>query len=556
MRIGSLCSGYAGLEMGILEVFPDAEISWFCETDPGAVKILNYRFPGILVYGDIAKMQYSQVEPVDLLAAGFPCFAKGTMILTRRGYVPIESVTTDDQVLTHRGRWRSIVSVMSRDDAPLWRVRAATPIITTPEHPFYVRTQGSVWDNSRRRKVRTFSDPMWMQAGDLKPWNSRVSHVLPPVEQPKEGDAAWWWLAGRYLADGWRMRRAKTGAGNPVAGDQGRVIIACGPGKEEELRKQLVLAGLHASESKERTVIKFHVINQPFYQFCEQFGSGAAVKALSIQALTLPPDLAEQLLAGWLAGDGSRNSSGWRGTTISKALAMGMAIIAHRARGVVASLSYHEPESTAVIEGRTVNQRPQWGVAIPFVNRRGLVDGDYAWRFVIDSAALGTTGRVYNVSVAEDESYIVDDTIVHNCQDISLAGLRRGLIPGVTRTGLWSEVARAIDELRPELVFLENTDGLLSAKASSPVEWCPDCLGNRPEDPVLLRALGAVLGDLADLGYDADWCTVPASSAGAPHRRKRVFALASQSRGEGLERGAWQERADGEPAACGLPAAA
>lgn len=110
------------------------------------------------------------------------------------------------------------------------------------------------------------------------------------------------------------------------------------------------------------------------------------------------------------------------------------------------------------------------------------------------------------------------------CQDVSLAGLRRGLKDG-TRSGLWSEVARAIDEIRPGLVVIENVRGLLSAEATSPVE--PDAwdLGDRHDRPTL-RALGAVLGDLADLGYNARWCGLRAADAGAPHGRFRVFVIA------------------------------
>lgn len=110
------------------------------------------------------------------------------------------------------------------------------------------------------------------------------------------------------------------------------------------------------------------------------------------------------------------------------------------------------------------------------------------------------------------------------CQDVSSAGKRRGIAPG-TRSGLWLHVRDAIDILRPPLVLLENVRGLLSAKAHSDVEPCPWCLGERPDEPVL-RALGAVLGDLADIGYDAVWYGVPAAAVGAPHLRWRVFVLA------------------------------
>lgn len=110
------------------------------------------------------------------------------------------------------------------------------------------------------------------------------------------------------------------------------------------------------------------------------------------------------------------------------------------------------------------------------------------------------------------------------CQDVSVAGGREGLLKG-NRTGLWAEVARAIDELRPPLVFLENVHGLRSAKADSPVELCPVCMGNGDEKP-LLRALGAVQGDLSALGYASQWDSVRASDIGAPHKRERVFCLA------------------------------
>jgi DNA (cytosine-5)-methyltransferase 1 len=115
------------------------------------------------------------------------------------------------------------------------------------------------------------------------------------------------------------------------------------------------------------------------------------------------------------------------------------------------------------------------------------------------------------------------------CQDLSLAGKRAGLKEG-TRSGLWSEFARAIDEIRPRLVVIENVRGLLSATATNPeLEFCPWCMGESGDGEPALRALGAVLGDLADLGFDAKWQGVRAADAGAPHNRFRVFIVAYPS---------------------------
>jgi DNA (cytosine-5)-methyltransferase 1 len=116
------------------------------------------------------------------------------------------------------------------------------------------------------------------------------------------------------------------------------------------------------------------------------------------------------------------------------------------------------------------------------------------------------------------------------CTDISTAGLQAGLRPG-TRSGLWSHMAHAVSVLRPRLVVIENVRGLLSVNAHGQVEPCPWCVGNRAEQCV--RALGAVLADLADIGYDAAWCGLRASDVGAPHPRFRVFIAATDTRGGG-----------------------
>ncbi|WP_433888505.1 DNA cytosine methyltransferase [Streptomyces sp. CA-111067] len=111
-------------------------------------------------------------------------------------------------------------------------------------------------------------------------------------------------------------------------------------------------------------------------------------------------------------------------------------------------------------------------------------------------------------------------------KDVSVAGRRAGLNPA-TRSGLWLHVARAVEALRPCLVVIENVRGLLTSPAGSPgdVEFCPWCLGDNPAQPPL-RALGAVLGSLADLRYDTRWLVLRASDIGAPHRRERTFLAA------------------------------
>ena len=110
------------------------------------------------------------------------------------------------------------------------------------------------------------------------------------------------------------------------------------------------------------------------------------------------------------------------------------------------------------------------------------------------------------------------------CQDLSLAGRRAGMHDG-TRSGLWESMLAGISAIRPQLVIWENVRGALSAPAHSNLESEQGHMGDQPARPAL-RALGRVLGDLAGIGYDAQWTSIRASDIGAPHRRERVFVVA------------------------------
>ena len=123
------------------------------------------------------------------------------------------------------------------------------------------------------------------------------------------------------------------------------------------------------------------------------------------------------------------------------------------------------------------------------------------------------------------------------CQDLSHAGKRAGLRPD-TRSGLWTHMAYAVSILRPRIVVAENVRGLLSAAAHSSLEPCAWCVGGAGDGEPDLRALGAVLGDLADLGYDAQWVGLRAADVGAPHGRFRVFIIATDTRSMGGREGA------------------
>ena len=90
------------------------------------------------------------------------------------------------------------------------------------------------------------------------------------------------------------------------------------------------------------------------------------------------------------------------------------------------------------------------------------------------------------------------------CQDISVAGNQAGL-GEETRSGLWSECARLLRDIRPKYAIFENVTALLNGAGG---DW-----------------FKRVLFDISEVGYDAEWHCIPASYVGACHNRDRVWII-------------------------------
>ena len=113
------------------------------------------------------------------------------------------------------------------------------------------------------------------------------------------------------------------------------------------------------------------------------------------------------------------------------------------------------------------------------------------------------------------------------CQPFSIAGKRQGTDDP---RHLWPWVRTAISELRPRYAILENVRGHLSMGGTQ------------------------VIGELASIGYDAEWRIVSAAQMGAPHRRERIIIVAyakgsssGNTQSHGLRPRIWQTTEPREP---------
>ncbi|MEU4476168.1 DNA cytosine methyltransferase [Micromonospora sp. NPDC023888] len=71
-RIGSLCTGYGGLDMAV-ELVLGGQLTWYADTDRHARTVCAHHWPGVPNLGDIRTVDWTRVESVDVLTAGFPC---------------------------------------------------------------------------------------------------------------------------------------------------------------------------------------------------------------------------------------------------------------------------------------------------------------------------------------------------------------------------------------------------------------------------------------------------------------------------------------------------
>lgn len=433
---------------------------------------------------DIRRVYAGDIPKADCWCFGFPCFVRGTYILTEKGYIPIENVSVGDRVLTHKGRWKTVTSVMQRDNARIWNVNGfgILPTGTTAEHPYYVTR---VSEPIEFKPVKGLND-------------SYYSTMVLPDEEPNKYSKEIWWIIGRYIADGWRVRRQDRPRG-------GRIVFAVSDKKREEFEHRLSEANLHGTYTEERTCGKYHVCNNQLYEYLGIFGEYAYGKRIPREALCLPREKAEYFYNGYMSGDGRNDKE--EATSTSAAVILGMCIIAQRLGKPVPAVYYTKRDSKCTIEGRECKQRDTYTFRISNKSVKGYYRGRYVCRKLYQPTESDQYETVYNLSVEEDESYIANGAIVHNCQDISVAGKQLGFQGN--RSSLFFRVMYLIGQLeeenRPTYLFIENVKNLLSVNGG----W----------------DFARLLIEMEQGGYDAEWQVLNSKDFGVPQNRERCFII-------------------------------
>ena len=533
--LGSLFDGIAG--------FPESArchgipTKWASEIEAFPIKVSMKHFPDMEHLGDVTKINGAEIEPADIISFGSPCFVAGTLINTQRGMLPIEEVVVGDLVLTHTNRYRKVTKTMTNycnDSLRRLNIVGRYDTFVTDEHPYYVREMkryyGGKNANGKRNNMRTWKEPIWKKAKDLA---VGVDYVGIAINQESENSKNLTleecWLLGRYVADGYLRDSQRNG--RPIGQTNAQVIFCLGSSKFVEFAQKVT--DYHVCYSEGRTAIKAKICSKRLTSFARECGKGAVNKVVPQFVLNLPVEQLKTFMEGYMSGDGCFTNGCNQATTVSKKLVYQLAQVVAKVYQTTSNISFFQRPSTHIIEGRTVNQKSTWTISYHTEKKKQdhsvYIDG-YLWSRVNENERIEYEGDVYNLEVDEDNSYTANNIIVHNCQDMSVAGKRAGLEGA--RSGLFMQAVRIIREMReisggiyPRFAIWENVPGAFSGNNGQDFRAVLEEI-TETKIPMPKSGRWAEAGMVRGNGRDVAWRVLDAQYWGVPQRRKRIFLVA------------------------------
>lgn len=329
------------------------------------------------------------------------CFAEGTLVLTKRGYVPIETVIVGkDETLTHTGKWQKIIAkAKTKENANVIQTKAiGVPLlVSTPEHKLYAKK--GYGTHVKENLHRVSAD--WVEARNCE--NHYLCSLLPP-EMKSDISPREWWVIGRWLADGHIDCRGK------------QFFVSISNEKLESFKEK---AGMFIGSSRINkgscTQIGLVNLSESARRVLRMCGFGAENKKLPAEAISLNADLSKELFDGYMSGDGHITKDGKiMLTSVSRALLLGMAMVYRRATGRSVAVYGGRDERESVIEGRTVHCKKEWVMNISPNYSFNLMDDVAEWKKVKSIEEAGMAD-VWSIQVENDASYTAEGCVVKNC---------------------------------------------------------------------------------------------------------------------------------------------
>ena len=467
LKLLSLFSGIGSPEMGLRDLGIEYNLIGYSEIDNRAID--SYcAIHGTTKdenLGDITKIDIEKLPvDIDLITHGSPCFLKGELVNTNKGFVKIEDIKVGDIVRSHDGTYNKVIETMKNKSNSIYDIKCSAThnINTTNTHPFYILRDGELmWVESKDLKTTDFmtipknnkQNELNWEGCSLNYNNTKTISNKLPIK-----DSRFWYLVGRFIGDGWVTKRKNRNYN--ISG----IKICCGKHELEQLKDKIGDV-LHYCVVEDRTTYKLQFCNKELGVFCSKFGIGAKNKKIPQEILDLKNEYLEPLLEGILDSDGCNKDGLYKVTSISKELVYNIGEIVLKTKNIPYMVGKCVRPDKYIIEGRIVNQNDTYDVRFRLNNTNPgihFVDENYLYSRIRKITNRQELNEVYNIEVENTHSYCVNNISTHNCQDFSVGGKREGGDEGSgTRSSLmWNTVA-ICEHCKPKYVIWENVKGVL-----------------------------------------------------------------------------------------------
>ena len=479
MKVLSLFSGIGAFEKALKNIGKDFELVNYCEIDKYASNAYSqiHHVSEDLNLWDVTKIDTSKLQGIDLVTYGFPCVPRGYKIKTDNGYKNIEDIKVNDLVLTHTNTYQHVLKTMNRFSDHINHIKCVgcEDLQLTDEHPLYVLRNNEF---------------CWIKAKDLNKLDYITYNINTNSIKTDIPDNALW-LLGRYIADGYKEKNSPN-----------RPIFAIGKAKVEEFEqhiKDYSYTVFHA----DRSAIEYRITDDYLCELIKNLPTGSINKQIPQWVIDLPKEQLEIFYRGYFSGDGhSRKDRDLEMfCTVSKELYLALQEIIIKLYNVVPTVSIRH-------DNRKDTFNDTYNAQYSFNPKNQKVINDQICVPIKEVTRETKEIEVFNFEVEKDNSYTVNNVIVHNCQDISIAGKQRGFTDEdgqQTRSGLFFEALRIITDLQPQYAIAENVKALTSNAFNDEFE--------------------TVIKSLADAGYNNYYSVLNAKDYGIPQNRERIFIV-------------------------------
>ena len=387
-------------------------------------------------------------EP-NFIHASPPCFTANELVLTARGHIPICEVKVGDLVLTHKCRWRRVTAIGRKISGTQLLLKGyGSQVRCTKNHPFLIRDITShVYGPTNKRKsrrVKKIGESRWEDA--IKIVGKYWAIPLQTEEIKCHADILDPYTIGRWLGDGWVNVERET------------IMICTGLNDGDNLEEKLSHSGLKWMRNNEKTSARFTVHDKTLSWWLQSnFRSGAENKLLPGWIFGKDKNYKENLLKGYLDADGHRDEifKCWKATSISRSLICGIQLLSINIGLTATTVFNPSRKKDHFIEGRKIANKESWGIVIHDYNKERIyftkMNDNLGYGKVRSRQWKSGKSFVYNLSIDEDETYTINNIVVHNCTAFSVASI------GTHWTGGWRAYKPKTETAKTGLALMQKT---------------------------------------------------------------------------------------------------